>query len=69
MIKCGKDCIPCCDFCIYAKHEFFVYLEQRIMSGPIGCELHPDEEHQLIAESCGECEDFHCFRADSNKEM
>ena len=68
MIKCGKNCVPCCDFCIYAKHDAFIYADQQIMGGPIGCELHLDEEHQLAAVSCGECEDFHCYRADNKEE-
>ena len=25
-----------------------------------------DERHQDIAESCGHCSDFHCFRADED---
>ena len=69
MTKCGKHCVPCCDFCIYAKHDIFIYADQRIMSGPIGCKLHPDEEHQRIAASCGECEDFHCYRANDGEEV
>ena len=24
MVLCNKDCIPCCDFCIYAIHDQFV---------------------------------------------
>jgi hypothetical protein len=31
--------------------------------GPIGCNLHQDEEHQEIAFYCGSCEDFYCFLA------
>lgn len=67
MRKCSSDCSPCCDFCIHAYHEWFEneakngdwYWER---GGPIGCIIHYDERHQLIAESCGWCEDFYCFR-------
>ena len=59
MKKCGTDCIPCCDFCINAEHEVF----EIGTGGPIGCFLHLDAEHQKIAEGCGHCEDFYCFRA------
>ena len=58
MRKCREDCIPCCDFCIHAEHEKF---EDNIIGGPIGCNLHKDQEHQDIAEGCGHCNDFHCF--------
>lgn len=61
MIKCGDDCTPCCDFCIHAIHEEFELNGQMTMGGPIGCGLHKDEEHQDIAETCGYCDDFHCF--------
>ena len=42
MIKCGNDCIPCCDFCIYVIEGS---LERDGTAGPIGCNLHKDEEH------------------------
>ena len=66
MIKCSKECTPCCDFCIYAVHELLEDedLGGTIYGGPIHCELHPDEEHDKTCESCSYCEDFHCFRAD-----
>lgn len=32
----------------------------------IGCGLHDDQEHQDIAEGCGYCPDFHCFRANED---
>lgn len=59
MILCGDDCVPCCDFCIYSVHGT---LETDGTTGPIGCSLHLNAEHQEIADSCGHCEDFHCFR-------
>lgn len=62
MILCDKDCIPCCDFCIYALHDKFTENGIEITGGPIGCNKHNDKEHQEIAESCGSCPDFHCFR-------
>ena len=61
MIKCNDDCCPCCDFCIYAIHEEFEMTGEIITGGPIGCGLHKDDKHQDIAESCGCCDDFHCF--------
>ena len=65
MIKCNEVCVPCCDFCIYAVHEMFEdeELGGTIYGGPVHCELHPDKEHDRICESCGSCDDFHCFRA------
>lgn len=66
MIKCSENgCTPCCDFCIHAEHEI---LEDEtepsgyVTGGPIHCKLHPDEKHDMICESCGFCDDFHCFR-------
>ena len=64
MILCNNYCTPCCDFCIYAKRNMYLdYDGNPIYGEPIGCELHDDEEHELIAVSCGYCDDFHCFRA------
>ena len=62
MITCGDDCVLCCDFCIHVIHEKFINnLGEEVTSCPIGCALHTDEEHQDIAETCGYCDDFHCF--------
>lgn len=64
VILCNEDCVPCCDFCIYAIHE--EWNDERgehHIGGPIGCRLHTDQEHQDIAEGCGYCDDYHCFRA------
>lgn len=61
MILCCDDCIPCCDFCVYAACGA---LDTDGTDGPIGCNLHPDAEHQEIADSCGHCEDFHCILAE-----
>ena len=63
MVLCNKDCIPCCDFCIYCMHERVVVNGKMVDAEPVGCFKHPDIEHQEIAESCGYCDDFHCFRA------
>ena len=63
MIKCGDDCIICCDFCIHAIHEIFESNGRTVTGGPIGCMFHADQEHQNIAENCGYCDDFHCFLA------
>ena len=69
MIGCSEECLrlACCDFCIYVHHEFFFDKDGDIVrGGPVGCGLHDDERHQDIAESCGHCPDFHCFRADED---
>lgn len=63
MVKCSYDCIPCCDFCIYAVHEEFEDNGKMIRCGPVGCKKHPDKEHEDVAVGCGYCEDFHCFNA------
>ena len=63
MILCNKDCIPCCDFCIYVIHEMLEVDGQMVKCEPIGCKLHTDEKHQNIAVNCCYCEDYHCFRA------
>lgn len=67
MILCNKHCLPCCDFCIHVIHEELGVTPDGsniIIGAPIDCALHKDPEHQNIAESCGSCDDFHCFRAD-----
>lgn len=65
MIFC-KDCdenMACCDFCLYAMHEAWYTPDgEHHIGGPIGCNLHLDDEHQEIADNCGVCSDFHCFR-------
>ena len=68
MIKCSSKCVPCCDFCIHAIHEEIKVPDRidPIMGGPTECKLHKDDEHKEIAEGCGYCDDFQCFRA--NKE-
>lgn len=69
MIKCNEKCVPCCDFCVYAVRETFEdkALGGTIYGGPVHCDLHPDEKHDRICESCGYCDDFHCFRAESKE--
>lgn len=72
MTTCQEFCIPCCDFCIHAYHEYFEdpegYLAGRyIRGGPLGCIIHYDEAHQRIAQHCGYCQDFYCFRAFKEK--
>ena len=67
MIGCSKMCIKkaCCDFCIHAIHDEFIYPDGSdiIYGGPIGCQLHTDEEHQRIAENNWYCNDFYCINA------
>lgn len=36
---------------------------KRVTTGPVGCKLHKDKEHQDIAATCGYCDDFHCFQS------
>lgn len=67
MVRCSEnfwDCIPCCDFCIHAKHEEWDDEKGHHIGGPEGCLLHSDKKHQDIAKGCGYCEDFQCFNAD-----
>lgn len=66
MILCGEGCTPCCDFCIYEISETWQEDGKIINGGPIGCSLHRDEKHQQIAQLCGECDDFHCYRAENS---
>lgn len=66
MVLCDKDCVPCCDFCVYAIHDEWEENGKHIVGGPIGCKKHLDKKHQDIAESCGSCDDFHCFRVDES---
>lgn len=63
MVLCNNDCIPCCDFCIHAFHDYFMINGIMHKGGQIACLLHKDQEHQDIADGCGSCEDFHCFLA------
>lgn len=67
MILCGNHCVPCCDFCIHAIHQLYTDGNNPAIVGePIGCKLHDDEEHELIAVTCGSCKDFHCFRTEGD---
>ena len=63
MILCNNHCTPCCDFCWHVRRDVYQDDNQVIIGGPVGCALHDDEEHELIAVSCGYCDDFHCFNA------
>lgn len=63
MVLCNKDCVPCCNFCLYSIHEK-ILIDGKVTNGaPVGCFKHPDIEHQETAESGEYCDDFHCFRA------
>ena len=44
MIKCDKSCIPCCDYCIYARYVWQP-IEGKVVTG---CLRHEDEEHQVV---------------------
>lgn len=64
MILCNPECVPCCDFCIYAIQEVWIDEKGRENYGESeGCSLHSDQRHQEIAADCGYCNDFHCFQA------
>lgn len=69
MIGCSEECLrlACCDFCIYvARQPVYDDVGCIVDTEPSGCRLHQDERHQEIAEGCGHCPDFHCFRADED---
>lgn len=57
MKLCEYNCAPCCDFCKFVIAD----IEDN---SPVGCKLHPDEEHQEIADACGYCDDFVCMNAE-----
>lgn len=63
MEKCCEECIPCCDFCIFARHGDW---ERDGTTGPIGCLKHSEYEYQVIAQECGCCDDFWCFQVKEN---
>lgn len=63
MIFCGNNCEPCRDFCTHVKHGTVVVDGKRVTTGPVGCKLHKDKEHQDVAATCGYCDDFHCFQS------
>lgn len=55
-------------FWILERYSQFVYVRHGSIDfdgtdKPIAWNLHMDELHQMIAEDCGRCNDFHCFRA------
>lgn len=67
MILCSDNCIPCCDFCVYAIHDEIEYEGEKVLGGPIGCKFHPEEEYQNEAMMCGYCDDYKCYQADKEK--
>ena len=62
MKLCNPKCIPCCDFCKHAIHDEWDDEYGHHIGGPEDCSLHKDAEHKTIAEGCGYCDDFCCFR-------
>ena len=68
MVTLCKDCYPCCDFCIYAKHMVSFVNGKEIKIGVDGCKKHEDEHHQSMARSLGYCKDFHCYKVNNDKE-
>ena len=67
MVTCCEYCCPHCDFCIHSKYHYLELNEER-MKVIEGCKLHSDEHHQSLARSLCYCKDFHCYKADINKE-
>ena len=63
MVICCKECCPCCDFCIWAKHYYITMNGKTIRSGVEGCKKYIDEHHQSMARGLGYCKDFYCFKA------
>ena len=64
MTLCDKDCIPCCDYCMYCFHEWIEITNGNTVKGePLGCFLHKDIEHEYIVKSNGFCNDFWCMNA------
>jgi hypothetical protein len=41
---------------------------KEIKIGVDGCKKHEDEHHQSMARSLGYCKDFHCYKANNDKE-
>lgn len=69
MILCSDDCIPCCDFCIHAKHSEWDDERGHHTGGPDKCLLYNDEVHNDIAIFCGYCDDYHCFMAENKTQI
>ena len=69
MILCSDECVPCCDYCIYAIHEEIEVEGNVIKGGPIGCKKNSDEKHQEIAQWSGYCKDFHCINAREKEQL
>lgn len=64
MILCCNECIPCCDFCKYVIHDFWLDDNCNVVKGgPIGCRAHEEELYQKVAEAAGYCSEFHCTMA------
>lgn len=56
MILCGGSCHQICDFCIYFK----MYIEDDLPTGEGYCRKHNKE-----VELTSYCDDYHCFRVNS----
>ena len=67
MILCSNNCIPCCDFCVYAIHDEIEYENEKFLGETIGCKFHPEKEYQNEAIMCGYCDDYQCYEADRKK--
>lgn len=69
MVKCCKDCSPCCAFCIYVRRKEIFANGVKVSAIVDGCKKHSDEHHQSMARGLGYCKDFHCgCKVDSVKE-
>ena len=36
MVLCNKDCVPCCDFCLYSIHEKNLIDGKVVNGAPVG---------------------------------
>lgn len=60
MVQCNDNCVPACDFCIYAVHKAAENEYGGLYrDGVISCKRHPREK----VRDEGVCEDFHCYKA------
>ena len=59
MVQYCKDCVPCCDCCLYSMHARELIDGTLVNGRPVGCFKHSDIKHQQIAEDIGLCEDFY----------
>lgn len=66
MIKCSKECEPCCDFCVYASWSHPTETQDEPYDI---CIRHQDDEHENEVLCGGYCDDFRCIRATSANQI